>query len=228
MNNINKYYNLERSREFISQNKHRDIVGGLWDEIGRLQFDFLVQQGLKPEMKLIDIGCGCLRGGVHFVDYLDAQNYYGTDISEDLLNVGYNEEISKLKLKEKLNRNHLLQDSEFNFSSFDVTFDFAIALSLFTHLPLNHVRLCLYRLAHKVNNGGVFCATFFLLDHNPEEWSEPVLHSPSGITTFPASDPYHYTETDLQYCVDGLPWELEIVGECKHPRDQKMVIFRKY
>jgi hypothetical protein len=27
---------------------HRRYVGGLWDEIGKLQLDFLINQGLRP------------------------------------------------------------------------------------------------------------------------------------------------------------------------------------
>ena len=43
---------------------HRAFVGGdgdLWDRIGRLQFDFLVSQGLRPEHVLLDFACGSLR-----------------------------------------------------------------------------------------------------------------------------------------------------------------------
>ena len=42
-------------------------VGGLSDEIGPLQFFFLRWEGLRPEHTLVDVGCGGLLGGVHFV-----------------------------------------------------------------------------------------------------------------------------------------------------------------
>jgi hypothetical protein len=35
--------------------------------MGRLQFDFVANQGLKPDHKLLDIGSGSMRGGAHFV-----------------------------------------------------------------------------------------------------------------------------------------------------------------
>jgi hypothetical protein len=41
---------------------HRRCVGGKWDEIGKLQIDFLKEQGLEKNMKFLDIGCGSLRG----------------------------------------------------------------------------------------------------------------------------------------------------------------------
>jgi hypothetical protein len=49
---------LERKRK-----KHRELIGGMWETIGRLQFDFMVAQGLIPSSTLLDIGCGALRGG---------------------------------------------------------------------------------------------------------------------------------------------------------------------
>ena len=72
----------------MSDNHHRQMVGGLWDEMGQLQFDFLVRQGLSPEHRLLDIACGCLRGGVHFVRYLQPGNYYGVDVNAPLLERG--------------------------------------------------------------------------------------------------------------------------------------------
>ena len=225
MDNINKYYDLNRSKESVKNKKHRNLVGGFWDEIGRLQFDYLVKRDLNPDMKLIDIGCGCLRGGIHFVNYLEPHHYFGMDISDDLLDVGYNKEIKKLDLQKKLDRNKLICDFNFSFNLFNENFDFAVAISLFTHLPLNHIRLCLENLATNMKNGSLFCATFFLVDN--EQWSKPFTHQPGGATTLPTSDPYHYREIDLRYCIADLPWELEIVGDWRHPRDQKMVVFKK-
>ena len=49
----------------VDQLGHREYVGGLWDEMGKLQFDFMVSQGLSPEHTMLDIACGALRGGVH-------------------------------------------------------------------------------------------------------------------------------------------------------------------
>jgi hypothetical protein len=57
-------YDRELPPEEIRAGVHRDLVGGLWEELGRLQFEFLVGAGLRPEMRLLDIGCGCPRGGV--------------------------------------------------------------------------------------------------------------------------------------------------------------------
>jgi hypothetical protein len=39
---------------------HRAYVGGLWEEIGTLQFEFLLRQGLAPSDCFLDIACGSL------------------------------------------------------------------------------------------------------------------------------------------------------------------------
>ena len=44
--------------EGIATLGHRDYVGGRWEELGRLQFDFLCDHGLRPEHVLLDVACG--------------------------------------------------------------------------------------------------------------------------------------------------------------------------
>ena len=80
MSGINSY-GQQLSDLDIRRQKHRDFIGGKWSEIGQLQFDFLLESGLQPHHKLLDIGCGCLRGGIHFINYLEASNYSGLDIN---------------------------------------------------------------------------------------------------------------------------------------------------
>src|SRR5438128_11168021 len=79
---------------------HRQQVGGLWEKIGELQFRFLVDEGLAPQHHLLDVGCGSLRGGVHFIKYLESTNYYGIDKNSDLLAAG-REELERAELTDK-------------------------------------------------------------------------------------------------------------------------------
>ena len=61
---------------------HRGFVGGdalLWDEIGKLQIDFLKSEGLLSRHTLVDIACGSLRAGKLFINYLESGNYLGID-----------------------------------------------------------------------------------------------------------------------------------------------------
>jgi hypothetical protein len=42
----------------IAMADHRSYVGGQWDVLGKLQFEFLLQRGLRPDDILLDIACG--------------------------------------------------------------------------------------------------------------------------------------------------------------------------
>ena len=205
------YHNAQRARQHVEAGKHRDLIGGLWDEIGRLSCEFLVARGLRPDAYFLDVGCGCLRVGVHLIDYLEPGHYFGIDLSEDLLHAGYEVELPRYGLQHKLPRENLLCDGEFQFERLRAAppFDMALAQSLFTHLPLNHIRLCMLRLAPVIRSGANFYVTLFHC-RDDQEWAGPIVHERGGITTHPERDPYHYRSTDLHSVIRSLPWS---VGE---------------
>jgi cyclopropane fatty-acyl-phospholipid synthase-like methyltransferase len=221
---VNNYYNSQRMKKAIEAGNQRGLVGGMWDEIGRLQFDYVVKQGLARDMKFLDVGCGCLRGGVHFIDYLDVNCYFGIDLSQDLMDAGYDTELSQAGLQHKLARNNLHCTDVFDATCFGVRFDMILALSVFTHLTLNHIKLCLDRLAAVTQPGSQFYATIF---HCPDDtdWTQALSHSPGEIITFPDRDPYHYRYADLEFCCRDLPWKLQNLESWQHPRDQLMAHF---
>ena len=219
------YYDERLVAQQVKNGEHREVIGGMWDEIGSLQFNFLVARGLKPHHRLIDVGCGSLRGGVHFARYLEQGNYYGIDLNQALIDAGYEQELKPEGLDKRVPRSNLHATSEFDFSSFDKPFDFALALSVFTHLPLNTMRICLERLAPKMVLGGAFFATVFEADPEEPTW-KVVHHEPGGISTNGDRDPYHYRREDLSYIAGASGWTAEWIGAFNHPRDQQMVCFR--
>lgn len=218
---LSNYYNKAAMAAAVERGDHRDVIGGRWDEIGDLQLAYLQANGLTPESKLLDIGCGSLRLGARAVDYLEPGNYWGTDLNAVLLDAGYEKEIVPAGLAEKLPRSHLIADEEFAFSGIPADVDFAIATSVFTHLPLNHMRLCLANLAQRVTSA---CTFYFTLFTPPE--GMPVTgtydQAKGGKRTYPHRDPYHYAVADLQYAAEETPWTVTYIGEWGHPRNQMM------
>ncbi len=210
---INRYMDETLMEQRIVNEGHRSVVGGMWDVIGPLQRDFLVSQGLKPNHTVLDVGCGALRGGVPLTEYLDADRYYGIDISQRLLDAGYDKEIAGGDLAAKLPRDHLFATDDFEIP-FDVRFDFAIAVSLFTHLPLPIFSRCLTNIAPSFDQGSVFFATVF-------EGEGSILR-PSGVTTHDDRDPFHFTRDNLRSATPPQ-WSFDWHGEWGHPRDQQMV-----
>lgn len=210
----------------VAEGRHREAVGGLWDEIGALQFGFLKHYGLSAEDHLLDIGCGSLRGGVRFAAFLEPGHYWGIDSNESLIEAGYGIELNRLRLTDRVPRTNLIHDDEFDFSGFGRTFDMAIAQSLFTHLPTNRIRLCLHRLARVMRIGGRLFATYFEIpeDHG---FDQPYLHRRGGVTTFGYQDPFHYRRSEMAAMASGLPWAVAWSGDWEHPRDQNMMILER-
>ncbi|MET3698897.1 methyltransferase family protein [Bacillus oleivorans] len=217
----NHYKDLILTESQIINNQHRDAVGGLWEEIGKLQFEFLVKNGLKPEHSLLDVGCGALRGGIHFINYLYTKNYYGIDINPFLMDAGI-KELEKASLLEK--KPYLLVNGDFQFDLFNQKFDFALAQSLFTHLPLNHIHRCLINISKVLKEGGKFYATFFETEN---KFALDGIIQSNEIVTYLDSDPYHYHFSVFTYLIEGLPLTVQYIGDWKHPRNQKMVCFSK-
>lgn len=217
---INQYHK-QLSKEDINSKIHRDFVGGLWDEIGRLQLDFLIKEGLMPEHNLLDIGCGCLRGGVHFISFLDIGNYYGLDINQSLIEAG-EVELQEAGLDHKEPK--LLVDESFSIGKFETKFDLMISVSLFTHLPFNMIVRCLTRARENLLPQGVYYSTFF---QAPVPASlEPIQQNPGDIVTNYDSDPFHYSTEELAYAATLAKLELKVIGEWGHPRNQQMASFR--
>jgi SAM-dependent methyltransferase len=219
MEGVNEYVRQLTDRQ-IRKNEHRQFVGGLWEEIGAHQLNFLKQHGLKRDHLLLDVGCGCLRGGIACIRYLEAGNYFGLDINASLVKAGLME-LEKEGLTEK--RANLLVNDKFEFSRFGRTFNYAIALSVFTHLPMNHVIRCLIEIRKVLAPGGQFFATFFEAPSSAH--LERVTHMPRNIQTNYDSDPYHYSLEECQIMARATGVQVRLIGEWGHPRGQRMLSF---
>jgi len=216
---VSNYYERSQVSAAIDAGQHREVIGGMWEEIGGLQLNFLKTHGLLPHHRLLDIGCGSLRLGVKAVAYLDAESYWGTDLNPDLLSSGYDREIVPAGLAPKLPREHLVEDDRFSFPAVERHIDFAIAQSVFTHLPLSYLTTCLVGLEHHLKSP---CRFFFTVFVAGDPYDRP-FEQASGIVTHADRDPYHYRMDDLQAASLGTSWKLNFLGDWSHPRNQKMV-----
>ncbi len=223
---VNSYYNDRTVAKGVGRGLHRELIGGLWEEVGLWQFNLLKSHGLKPSHRLLDVGCGSFRGGVKFVHYLNAGNYFGFDISKALIDVGYRREIEANGLASKLPRRNLCVTDSFSCSEFGGEFDFAIAVSVFSHLPLNHWRIALENLAPQMKTGGSFFATFFCCPED-REFGSAIEQRPGGVVSYPTRDPYHCRVSDVVHLAHGLPWSVELIDIDNHARGQRVLAFRK-
>jgi SAM-dependent methyltransferase len=222
MEGINKYAE-PLSATAVDRGVHRNFVGGMWDEIGTLQFDYLVAQGLQPGHRLLDVGCGAMRGGIHFAKYLEPSHYYGVDVNESLIQAALTHELPQAGFADRVPAANLRVTDSFD-SDFGVQFDYAIAVSLFTHLPLNYIKLCLFQVAKVMPPGGRFFVTYFVAP--PElAYDEPLKQVVA--TTHSQRDPFHYRVEEMQWAAGVAGWEFRNIGDWDHPRGQQMMEFRR-
>ena len=204
----------------------RAKVGGLWEQLGKLQFEYLVQNGLKPYHFLLDIACGSLRGGIHFIQYLQKGHYFGIDKDPELLEGG------KIELEENnlLDKSSILKlDENFDFVSLNQKFEYALAQSVFTHLPLMEIKKCIENVEKVLVNEGKFYATFFE-NYRKDDTDEPIIiKSDDGLTieTYPDKDPYHYRFFEFEKLVKNTSLSVKYIGDWNHPRYQKIMVFSK-
>jgi len=213
-------YGEELTQEEINKNVHRGFVGGLWKQQGQSQLNFLKEHGLNPSHKLVDIGCGCLRGGIHYIKYLDKGNYYGLDINQSLIEAGI-QEIKKEALSVKQSK--LMVDNQFRLGRFGENFDYMVSISLFTHLPMNIIIRCLSEARKCLTPEGIYFATFFEAPHSA--CLDKLVQAPGEIKSRYDADPFHYSHEEIMWMGDISGMDTRIIGDWKHPKNQKMAAF---
>jgi hypothetical protein len=191
---------------------YRAFVGGpkVWETIGTLQFDFLKRRGMKPHDKMVDVACGALRGGIHYIRYLNAGNYYGIDKHIELVIYGVAKELTIPVFREKMP--HFAISDAFEFNKLGSGFTYGIAQSLFSHLIADDIRLCLSNLHAVAADGCKFYATFFeceVAEVNPEK-----SHSAAG---------FKFTRGQMEAFGADTGWEANYIGTWGHPRGQRVI-----
>ena len=146
----------------------------LWEMKRDFQIRFLKAVGLKPEHRLLDFGCGTLRGGIPLIQYLDKANYTGLDARHDVIEEGYLE-LSKYQLGHKEPRlefqNYL---AEFHLP---YRFNMIWAFSVLIHLHDRVLSEALEFVSNHILDDGIFLANVNVSDCLEGSWQGfPVVH----------------------------------------------------
>jgi hypothetical protein len=194
---------------------HRAFVSGKpwhWEMLGRMQLAFLVGAGLRPDHVLLDVGCGCLRAGVHFIPYLGRDRYLGIDAEQELLDRGVRLELGQELCETK--RPELVASATFEFDRFTKRPDFAIAQSLFTHLVPDDIRMCLQKLGASCQPSTRFYVTYNQADASS---SNPLRSHPHQT--------WRYTADEMAEFGAACGWSFEPIGAWGHPAKQVMCLY---
>jgi SAM-dependent methyltransferase len=126
--------------------------------IGRMSFQVLLQEGLNPSSRVLDVGCGALRVGYWLMRFLDPGRYFGIEPQTEMLELG----LAKLVEPETFERARarFAHNDDFDFSVFGEEFDFVLARSIWTHASKPQIRAMLASFAATSSPGAVFLASY--------------------------------------------------------------------
>ncbi|KAK2433025.1 S-adenosyl-L-methionine-dependent methyltransferase superfamily protein [Trifolium repens] len=138
--------------------EHHSNYGEPWAG-GRDVYEFLAQAiKLRPDSQVLEIGCGTLRVGLHFIRYLNPEHFHCLERDELSLMAAFRYELPAQGLLHK--RPLIVKGEDMDFSKFGsgVTYDLIYASAVFLHMPDQLVWVGLERLASKLKpyDGRIF------------------------------------------------------------------------
>ncbi|MCW3475692.1 hypothetical protein [Limobrevibacterium gyesilva] len=123
-------------------------------------------------------------------------------------------------------RRNFTSNAAFDVSGFRRMFDFGMAQSVFTHIPMARLGACLSSVAPHFRLGGQLYVTVFLAPQ--EAANKTFTQLPGGIVTSPNRDPFHTTLSELHDIAScAIGWRMSVIGNWAHPRNQQMVRFTR-
>jgi len=145
------------------------FLGGPADrfvELGQMQLAVMLEHGLEPRHKVLDIGCGALRAGLWLVKVLEPGGYFGIEPHRARLRFGVEHVLGPDLVNQR--RPRFDHNAAFDFSVFGTPFDFFVARSVWTHASKPQI---LAMLDGFVQHGapGAVMLTSFLAASSPEQ-----------------------------------------------------------
>ena len=129
-----------------------------FEEIGRFSLQSLQENGMVPDSRVLDLGCGTLRLGYWLIRFLDADRYFGLEPAKKFVDAGLKYAIGPELEVAKRPRFHYARD--FDFSVFGVKFDFVVARSIFSHAAPDMVRAAMDSFRDTGTPGAVMLASY--------------------------------------------------------------------
>lgn len=175
-----------------------------YDLIAAMTFNLLTTLGLRQHHSLLDIGCGSLRIGRLLIPYLNRGKYFGIEPAEWLVAEGIKQELGETVVQVK-RPTFFFTDSPETALRAKVSFDFALAQSIFSHCGLDLIKGWLFAVSRSLAPDGILLATFLPGDEDTPQtgWVYPECVNYRPITLERAA-----AQANLRFEI--LDW--------KHPR----------
>src|SRR4051794_39880695 len=150
---------LRERTDALSQTAFLGGPRGDFEPVGRLGFDVLLREGLRPDSRVLDVGCGALRLGYWLMRFLDSSCYFGIEPNREMLKTGL-EQIVEPDVVARADA-HFAHNDDFDFAGFGVEFDFVYARSVWTHASKDQIRAMLRSFAGTTSREAVFLASYY-------------------------------------------------------------------
>lgn len=150
---------LERAKKM--ETTEGTFLGGgehVYARAGRNQLITLIDQGMTPECRLLDVGCGSLRGGYWTMHYLLPDCYYGLEPEQETVEQGLRHLFDPAVLAYK--RPVFRHNDDFDFSVFGVEFDYYIARSIWSHTSQQQIEAMLDSFKLTARKDGAMLVSF--------------------------------------------------------------------
>lgn len=146
-------------RGYVGPQEHYDLMGAS-------QFSLLSTLGLRENHRLLDIGCGSLRGGRLFIPYLAPGGYTGLEPNKWLVDDAIEQQIGHDVLG--LKAPTFIHNENFDLSGLD-PFDFVIAQSIASHTGPAMTRALMEAIRAALAPAGVAALS---IRHDRSDWTE--------------------------------------------------------
>jgi hypothetical protein len=157
---------LQQKAEMLGEKTFLGVPVRDFETGGRELFIYLVNSGLTPDCKLVDIGCGVLRGGYWLIHFLDPGCYCGIEPHKGRLDMGTQVILEPEVVAAKQPR--FDTNSSFDTSVFGEKFDFFLAYSIWTHASKLQIQTMLNAFLRDSNDDAVFLTSYL-----PASWRHP-------------------------------------------------------
>ena len=172
--------------------------------IAAMAFNLLTTLGLRQHHSLLDIGCGSLRIGRLLIPYLNRGKYFGVEPNEWLVDEGIRRELGETLVQIK-RPTFLFSDSPDTIAQPKISFDFALAQSIFSHCGLDLIKAWLSAISRSLARDGALVATFLIGEED------------SAQTGWIYPDCVNYRPATLERAAKDVNLRFEIL-DWKHPR----------
>lgn len=147
-----------RAEEMMLRHGFLGVPTETFAKAGHSQLMALIDEGLQPESKVLDIGCGCLRSAYWLIHFLEADGYYGIEPARKRIECGLRYLFTTEELK--LKRPRFDYNPRFDSSVFQTRFDFFLAGSIWSHASKRQIGITLDSFVRDSAPCGVFLASY--------------------------------------------------------------------